>query len=98
MNLCALRVMVVEEVDTVDGSHPGANMNKGYHLKILRSIRQIIRAINIDARRLATEHKVTGPQFPWLMAVVENGVTRAVDLAKHVHFRPSTPLCIANRL
>jgi DNA-binding MarR family transcriptional regulator len=65
---------------------------------MLRSIRQIIRAIDIDARRLATEYKVMGPQFPCLMAMAGNGVTRAVDLAKHVHFSPSTLLCIANRL
>ena len=74
------------------------NMNKGYHLKILRSIRQIIRAIDTDSRRLATEHKVTGLQFPCLMAVVENGVTKAVDLAKHVNSIPSTLLCIVDRI
>ncbi|MHC4679276.1 MAG: hypothetical protein ACYTEK_11310, partial [Planctomycetota bacterium] len=34
---------------------------------------------------------------PCLMAAVENGVTRAVDVAKHVHFSPSALLCIADR-
>jgi DNA-binding MarR family transcriptional regulator len=74
------------------------NMNKGYHPEILRSIRQIIRAIDIDSWRLATEHKVTGPHFPSPMVVVGNGVTMAVDVAKHVHFGPSTLLCIADCL
>ncbi len=73
-------------------------MNKGYHLEILRSIHQIIRAIDINSWRLATEHKVTGPQFPCPVVVVENGVTMAVDVAKHVHFSPSTLLCIADCL
>jgi len=98
LNFCALWVMVMEEADTTDGSHPVVNMNNSYHYKILRSMCQINRTIDIDSWRLATEHKVKGPQFPCLMAVIENCVTRAVDAAKHVHFNPSTLLCIADSL
>ena len=44
---------------------PGNNSTKpfqtGHHdLRILNAIRQIIRAVDIDSRKLATEHKITG--------------------------------------
>jgi len=87
--------MVMEEADTTDGLRPAANKSKGYHLKILWSIHQIIRAIDIDAWRLAAEHKVTGPQSHvrwWGRGRRHQGCR----CGKHVHFNPNTLLCMGS--
>ena len=69
-----------------------------HHLRILNSIRQIIRAVDVDSRRLASDHKVTGSQLMCLRAVVDNGAIKAVDIAKRVHFSPSTLVGVLDRL
>ena len=80
-----------------DRRKPVASDNSHY-FRILNSIRQIIHAIDVDSRRLTSDHKVTGPQLMCLMAVVENGSIKAVEIAKRVHFSPSTLVGVLDRL
>ena len=72
--------------------------DNGHYFRILNSIRQIIRAIDVDSRRLALDHKVTGPQLMCLMAILERGTIKALDIAERVHFSPSTLVGVLDRL
>jgi len=67
-------------------------------LRILNSIRQIIRAVDIDSRKLAAQHHVTGPQLMCLLAVVENGSVTSTDVAARVHLDTSTLVGVLDRL
>ncbi len=67
-------------------------------LRILNAIRQIIRAADIDSRRLAAEHRITAPQLVTLMAVAEKEPTMAVDVARRVHLSTSTLVGVLDRL
>ena len=69
-----------------------------HYFRILNSIRQIIRAIDVDSRKLASDHKITGPQMMCLMAVLERGTIKALDIAERVHFSPSTLVGVLDRL
>jgi hypothetical protein len=63
-------------------SPPKSNWNgpKGDHYdrRILNAIRQMIRAADIDSRKLAAEHEITAPQLLSLMAIVELGQATAM--------------------
>jgi DNA-binding MarR family transcriptional regulator len=78
----------------------GARRARGNHcdLRILNAIRQIIRAVDIDSRKLAAQHNVTGPQLMCLLAVVENGSITSTDVAGRVHLDPSTLVGVLDRL
>jgi len=67
-------------------------------LRILNAIRQIIRAVDIDSRKLAAQHHVTGPQLMCLMAIVENGSITSTDVAARVHLDTSTLVGVLDRL
>jgi DNA-binding MarR family transcriptional regulator len=74
-------------------------LQTGNHdLRILNAIRQIIRAVDIDSRKLAAEHKITGPQLMCLMAVVEQDTTTAIEVAKRIHLSASTLVGVLDRL
>lgn len=86
-------------------SQPKSNANRNsadaserHDLRILNAIRQIIRAADIDSRRLAAEHQITAPQLMSLMAVVEKEPTTAVEVAHRVHLSPSTLVGVLDRL
>jgi len=69
-----------------------------YDLRILNAIRQIIRAADIDSRKLASDHQITAPQLMALMVVVEKGSISATGIAKRIHLSPSTLVGILDRL
>ena len=69
-----------------------------YELRIINAIRQIIRAVDIDSRKLAADHQVTGPQLLSLIAVVDDAPVTATEIAKKVHVSPSTLVGILDRL
>ena len=69
-----------------------------HYLRILNSIRRIIRVVDVDSRKLASDHKVTGPQLMCLVVIVERGSITAIDIAKRVHFSPSTLVGVLDRL
>lgn len=79
-----------------DASRPSQT---GHHdLRILNAIRQIIRAVDIDSRKLASEHAITGPQLVSLLGIVEQGTTTAIEVAKRVHLSASTMVGVLDRL
>jgi DNA-binding MarR family transcriptional regulator len=67
-------------------------------LRILNAIRQIIRAADVDSRKLAAEHDITSPQLMCLMAVVERGTTTATEISMRIHLSESTLVGVLERL
>jgi DNA-binding MarR family transcriptional regulator len=79
-------------------SSSGIAPESAYELRIIQSLRRIIRAIEIYSRKLAQDHQITGPQLGCLLAVLEAGPLLATRLAKKVHLSPSTVVGIVDRL
>ena len=71
---------------------------QSYELRILQALRRIIRAVDIHSRKLATKHKITGPQLGCLLAVKESGPITSAKLAQKVYLSPSTIVGIIDRL
>lgn len=69
-----------------------------YELRVLQSLRRIIRNIEIHSRRLVQEHQVTGPQLACLLALHESGPQTVTALAKLVYLSPATVVGIVDRL
>lgn len=70
----------------------------GHDMRILNAIRQIIRAADVDSRKLAAEHQITAPQLMCLMAVVEKGSATAIDISRRIHVSASTLVGVMDRL
>ncbi len=66
--------------------------------QIVAGIRRIIRAIDLQSRRLAEEFGLTGPQLVTLQAAAELGTVSAGVLAKAVHLSRPTLTGILDRL
>ena len=66
--------------------------------RILHSLRQLIRAVDIHSRKLASEYHITGPQLVCLLEVAEHGPTTATRIAQRVHLSASTVVGILDRL
>lgn len=71
---------------------------KSYELRIFQSLRRIIRAIELHSRKLATDHKITGPQLVCLLALKEQEPLTLKKLAQLVFLSPSTVVGIVDRL
>jgi DNA-binding MarR family transcriptional regulator len=69
-----------------------------YDLRILQALRRIIRAVDIHSHKLATQHKITGPQLACLMTVAGESPLTSSNLAKKVYLSPSTVVGIIDRL
>ncbi|MDG4475186.1 MarR family winged helix-turn-helix transcriptional regulator [Thiovibrio frasassiensis] len=69
-----------------------------YELRILQSIRRIIRAVEIHSHKLAHEHEITGPQLGCLLALAKGGPLTITQLARMVYQSPSTVVGIVDRL
>ena len=82
--------------DTV--THPWRGQDDVCSLRILNAIRQMIRAADIDSRKLAAQHQITSPQLMCLMAVVEEGSTTAIEIARRIHLSASTLVGVLDRL
>lgn len=67
-------------------------------LKILQSLRRIIRAVDIHSRKLSLDYKITGPQLIALLAIEEKGPLTLAGIAKKIHLSPSTLVGIVDRL
>jgi DNA-binding MarR family transcriptional regulator len=78
---------------------PGAGAaDREYQLRILASLRRIVRAIDIHSRRLRAEHDLTAPQLICLIVTVEQGPLTATRIAQEVHLSKSTVVGILDRL
>ena len=69
-----------------------------YDLKILQSLRKIIRSVDIHSRKLSIQHDITAPQLIALLAVEEKGPLTLASISKEVHLSPSTLVGIIDRL
>lgn len=69
-----------------------------YDLRILSSIRRIIRSVDIYSRKLAQEHGVTVPQLLCMLKIDELGPLTIKDLSEEVFLNPSTIVGIVDRL
>lgn len=69
-----------------------------YDLRVLQTLRRIIRAVDIHSHKLATQHKITGPQLACLLTIKEEGPLTSANLAKKVYLSPSTVVGIIDRL
>lgn len=67
-------------------------------LRILRSLRRIIQAVDIHSRKLAGAHNITTPQLVTLLWIVETGSSTASDIARQIHLSNSTVVGILDRL
>jgi DNA-binding MarR family transcriptional regulator len=66
--------------------------------EIVASIRRIIRAIDLQSRRLQDQHKLTGPQLATLRGAHKLGEISISTLARGVHLSQPTVSGILNRL
>lgn len=70
----------------------------GYDLRILHSLRQIMRSVDIHSRQLNQRYDITTPQLVSLLAISEHGPLTIASLAQKVHLSPSTLVGIIDRL
>jgi len=69
-----------------------------YEFNILRSLRRIIRAVDIHSRKINTDFSVTVPQLLCLYSLARNPEQTMVELAEDVNLGASTINGIADRL
>lgn len=69
-----------------------------HDLKILQSIRRIIRSVDLHSKRLVTQYNITAPQLVTLYTIEEEGSISLAALSKLVHLSPSTLVGIIDRL
>ncbi|MFQ6609023.1 MAG: MarR family winged helix-turn-helix transcriptional regulator [Fidelibacterota bacterium] len=69
-----------------------------YELQVLRSLRRIIRAIDIYSRKLKSSYQLTAPQLVCLLCIVEEGPLNSTAISKRVFLSPSTIVGILDRL
>jgi DNA-binding MarR family transcriptional regulator len=69
-----------------------------YDLKILQSLRAIIRGVDIHSRRLVGTHDITSPQLICLITITEHGPITQKQIAERVFLSPSTVVGILDRL
>lgn len=69
-----------------------------YDVLILRSLRRIIRGMDIHSQRLRLTHEITGPQLVCLAAIVAEGPLSIKQIAERVSLSPSTVVGVLDRL
>lgn len=69
-----------------------------YDLQVLRSLRRIIRAVDLYSKRLKSEYQLTSPQLLCLLAISERGHLTATEIAHKVFVSASTVVGIVDRL
>jgi len=87
--------------DTGSASFPGEISQQSesrLDLRILRSLRRIIQAVDIHSRKLAASYNITTPPLVTPLWVVETGSTTATDIAREIHLSNSTVVGILDRL
>lgn len=72
--------------------------NERYDLRILQSLRKIIRSVDLHSRKLSIQHDITAPQLITLLVVVEHGPLTIASISGEVHLSPSTLVGIIDRL
>ena len=78
--------------------NPRAEVDPSLGQRLFYALRRIAQGIEVESRRLAKMHGVTGPQLVCLRAVVAYGPTTATDVSDRVYLSPSTVVGIFDRL
>lgn len=73
-------------------------MTSRYEESILRSLRQISRAIDLHSKQLAKQHELTGPQLVCLREILREQIATPSALAKAVSLSQGTVTGILDRL
>ena len=69
-----------------------------YELRILHSLRKIIRSVDIHSRKLSINYDITAPQLITLIEVNENGEQTIASISKKIYLSSSTLVGIVDRL
>ncbi|WP_372797053.1 MarR family winged helix-turn-helix transcriptional regulator [Pontiella sp.] len=69
-----------------------------YGLRVLKSLRRIIRAVDIHSKKLSHDYQITAPQMICLYSLQKNGSMTQSQLAKDVDLGMSTVNGIIDRL
>lgn len=69
-----------------------------YDLRILRSLRRIIRCVDLYSKQLSASNQITTPQLVCLLVVVNHGPLTATAISREVHLSASTVVGILDRL
>jgi DNA-binding MarR family transcriptional regulator len=69
-----------------------------YDQHILRSLRRIVRAMEIHSQRLRLTHEITGPQLVCLMVLATEGPMSIKQIAEKVSLSASTVVGVLDRL
>lgn len=91
------KVALVAPPSSVQPANP-ENLPMRYDLRVLRSLRGIIRSVDLYSRELAATNQITAPQLVCLLHVVNRGPVTATGIGREVHLSPSTVVGIVDRL
>lgn len=69
-----------------------------YELRMLRSIRRIIRAVDMHSKMLQQAQDITAPQLVCLLALVRQGPLTLKALSQAIDLSPSTTVGVVDRL
>ena len=75
-----------------------SGVRASHHEEILRSLRRIMRAVDLYSRRLVTQHGLSSPQLLCLRQLNANGSMLTGQLAKAMALSPATLCGILDRL
>lgn len=69
-----------------------------YDLRILQSLRRIVRSIDLHSRKLSMQYDITAPQLITLLEISDHGPLTIAELSKEIHLSPSTLVGIVDRM
>lgn len=76
---------------------PGAS-GEGRYRSLMRSLRRVSRAFDVNSKRLLARSRISGPQLLCLVTVVELGAPTAREIADEIQLSASTLVGILDRL
>lgn len=98
------RNILTERIHCMEHTPPPADESlrnqffETYGLRVLKSLRRIIRAVDIHSKKLNQEFHITAPQMICLYSLQKNGSMTQSELAKDVDLGMSTVNGIMDRL
>lgn len=86
-------------INSVDAGGSAANdLQPPYEIHVLKSLRRIIRALDLYSRKLKGVYGLTVPQLVCLTAIAKGGPMSSIELSQQVQLSPSTIVGILDRL
>lgn len=73
-------------------------VNDQYSSEILKSLRKIIRAVDLQSKHLQSKHQMTAPQLLCFTTIVEKGPMTLANISTEVGLSSSTLVGIIDRL